>query len=43
MTSDNYLFILIIFVLAITGYMIATSKITDKERDAMLNDEEMWP
>jgi hypothetical protein len=43
MTSDNYLFILIILLLAITGYMIATSKITDEERDAMLNDKEMWP
>lgn len=43
MTSDNYLFISIILLLAVTGYLIATNNITDKERDAMLNDEEMWP
>ena len=43
MTSDNYLFISIILLLVVAGYMIATSKITDEERDAMLNDKEMWP
>jgi hypothetical protein len=43
MASDNYLFVFIILVLVATGYLIATNNITDKERDAMLNDEEMWP
>jgi 4-hydroxybenzoate polyprenyltransferase len=43
MTSDSYLFIFIVFLLAVTGYLIATNTITDEERDAMLNDEEMWP
>jgi hypothetical protein len=43
MTSDNYLFIFMIFLLAVTGYLIATNKVTDEECDAMLNDQEMWP
>lgn len=43
MTSDNYLFVFIILILVVTGYLIATNKITDEERDEMLNDKEMWP
>lgn len=43
MTCDNYLFIAIILILGVAGYLIATNKMTDSERDEMLNDEEMWP
>ena len=43
MTWDNYLFIFIILLLVVTGYLIATNKVTDEECDAMLNDQEMWP
>lgn len=43
MTSDNYLFIFIILLFFATGYMIVTNKITDKQRNEMLSDEDMWP
>ena len=43
MTPDNYLFLFILGVLVITAYMLFTNKTTPKERDAMLNDKDMWP
>ena len=43
MTSDNYLFILMILLFGYTIYEVLTSKVTDEERDEMLNDEEMFP
>lgn len=43
MTSDNYLFIFIILLCTLTGYLVTTNKVTPKERDEMLNDEEMFP
>lgn len=35
------LFVVLICVAVV--YMISTSKLTDKERDEMLNDDEMFP
>ena len=43
MTPDNYLFLFILGVLVMTAYMIFTDKTTPEERDAMLNDKDMWP
>jgi hypothetical protein len=43
MTSDNYFFIFIILLCTLTGYLITTNNISDKDRDEMLNDKEMWP
>lgn len=43
MTSDNYLFIFIILLCTLTGYLITTNNISNKDRDEMLNDKEMWP
>lgn len=42
MTSDNYLFIFIILLCTLTGYLITTNNISDKDRDEMLNDEEWF-
>jgi len=43
MTSDNYLFIFILLLCTLTGYLIITNRVTPEERDEMLNDKEMWP
>lgn len=43
MTYDNYLFVFILAIIALTVYGIATNKTTSHERDEMLNDKEMWP
>lgn len=43
MTSDNYLFIFIILLCTLTGYLITTNNISDKDRDEMMNDKELWP
>ena len=42
MTGDNYLFILILFLLTLTGYLITTNKMTDKERDEMLSEDDWF-
>lgn len=43
MTSDNYLFILIILLISATVYGIVTNKVTAEERDQMLDSEDMFP
>ena len=43
MTPDNYLFFFVVGVLVLTAYLLCTNKITPKERDEMLKDEDMWP
>lgn len=43
MTSDNYLFIFIVFTICVTVYSLLTSRVTDSERDEMLNSKEMFP
>jgi len=43
MTVENYLLLIVIVFLVATIYMICTNSMSDKERDEMLNDEEMWP
>jgi 4-hydroxybenzoate polyprenyltransferase len=43
MTSDNWLGIFILALICVTAYGILTNKVTDEERDEMLNDEEMFP
>lgn len=43
MTSDNYLFILIIALTVYTVYAIITNKVSDRERDEMLDSEDMFP
>jgi hypothetical protein len=42
MTSDNYLFIFIILLCTLTGYLITTNNISNKDRDEMLNDKEWF-
>ena len=41
MTSDNWLFIVMLVIFALTVYGIATNKTTPEERDAMLK-EDLW-
>jgi hypothetical protein len=43
MTSDNYLFILIILLISVAVYGIVTNKVTAEERDQMLDSEDMFP
>jgi hypothetical protein len=43
MTSSNYLFIFILLLCTLTGYLVTVNSITPEERDEMLNDKEMWP
>ena len=43
MTSDNWLFIFSVSLILLTVYLMITSKVTDAERDEMLNSKEMWP
>lgn len=43
MTADNYLFIFIVSIIALTVYGILTSRVTDAERDEMLDSKEMFP
>ena len=43
MTSDNWLFAFIVGVVALVIYFILTNTVSDEDRDAMLNDPEMWP
>ena len=43
MTADNYLFIFIVFIICVTVYSVITSRVTDSERDEMLNSEEIFP
>jgi hypothetical protein len=42
MTADNYLFIFIVSIIALTVYGILTNRVTDAERDEMLDSEEMF-
>jgi hypothetical protein len=42
MTGDNYLFILILFLLTLTGYLVTINKMTDKERDEMLSEDDWF-
>lgn len=37
------LLIFVLLILGVTGYLIATSKVTPEERDEMLNDENIFP
>lgn len=37
------LLIVVLSIIGLTGYLLATNNITDQERDEMLKDEEMWP
>ena len=43
MSWDAALALVMICIVGITALAILTSKISDEERDEMLNDEEMWP
>ena len=43
MTADNRLFLFIVLLLGFTLWLIFTNKVTDEERDTMLDDDEMWP
>lgn len=43
MSWDAALALVMICIIGITVLAIVTSKISDEERDEMLNDEEMWP
>lgn len=43
MTPDNFLFLFILGVIAVTLLILFTDKTTPEERDEMLKDEEMWP
>ena len=43
MTADNWLFLFIVSLLGFTLWLIFTNKVTDEERDTMLDDDEMWP
>lgn len=40
---DQLLAVIILLVVGITTWLLATNTITPEERDAMLRDEEMWP
>ena len=42
MSGDNYLFILILFLLTLTVYLVTTNKMTDKERDEMLSEDDWF-
>lgn len=42
MTSDNYLFIFIVLLCTLTGYLVTTNSISNKDRDEMLNDKEWF-
>lgn len=41
--TDIALFVVITTICLMMGWLIATSKMSIKERNEMLNDEEMWP
>lgn len=43
MNTDPWLFFVVVGIVALTIYLLATNKMTAEERDAMLNDKEMWP
>lgn len=43
MTMEAALFLAIVATLGMFILFVLTDKTTDEERDAMLNDEEMWP
>ena len=43
MTANSWLFIFIVGLFGITLWGILTNKVTDEERDAMLQDDQMWP
>ena len=37
------LLIVVLLILGVTGYLIATSNVTPEERDEMLQDENIFP
>lgn len=43
MSWDAALALVMICIVGITTLALVTSKITDEERDEMLNDKDMWP
>jgi hypothetical protein len=43
LSADNWLFLVIVAVCGIFGWMLDTADVSDQERNEMLNDEELWP
>lgn len=43
MSWDAALALVMICIVGITALALVTNKISDEERDEMLNDKEMWP
>lgn len=41
--TDKLLALVVLLVVGVTVWLLATNKTTPEERDAMLRDEEMWP
>ena len=43
LSADNWLFLFMVALFGILGWMLDTAGVSDQDREEMLNDEELWP